>query len=114
MGAPATGPLPSSGASELERLRAIVAAYFPVYETRVGPQSLLLAVHVDRATLSEKFDRLRQELWAQGYIPLLRRESGEEFIEVIRRSKARRSRIWINLLLLAGTFATTLFAGALI
>ena len=114
MGASATGPLPSSGASELERLRAIVAAYFPVYETRVGPQSLLLAVHVDRATLSEKFDRLRQELWAQGYIPLLRRESGEEFIEVIRRSKARRSRIWINLLLLAGTFATTLFAGALI
>jgi len=114
MAVPASGPLPSSGANELERIRAIVAAYFPVYETRVGPQSLLLAVHVDRATLSEKFDRLRQELWAQGYIPLLRREAGEEFVEVIRRAKARRSRIWINLLLLAGTFATTLFAGALI
>jgi hypothetical protein len=114
MGAAASGPLPSAGSSELERIRTIVAAYFPVYETRVGPQSLLLAVHADRATLSEKFDRLRQELWAQGYIPLLRRESGEDFVEVIRRGKARRSRIWINLLLLAGTFATTLFAGALI
>jgi hypothetical protein len=114
MGAPASGPLPSSGANELERIRAIVAAYFPVYETRVGPQSLLLAVHADRATLFEKFDRLRQELWAQGYIPLIKRESGEEFIEVIRRGRTGRSRIWINLLLLAGTFATTVFAGALI
>jgi len=112
VGAP--GPLPSSGGSELERIRATVAAYFPVYETRVGPQSLLLAVHADRATLSENFDKLRQELWGLGYVPLLRRESGEDFVEVIRRPKAGRSRLWINAALLAGTFATTVFAGALI
>jgi hypothetical protein len=114
MGIPAAGPLPSSGSSELDRIRTTVAAYFPVYETRVGPQSLLLAVHADARTLEEKFDRLRRELWNQGYIPLLRRESGEDFIEVVRRPKVGRSRIWINLLLLAGTFATTVFAGALI
>jgi hypothetical protein len=114
MGVPASGPLPSSGSSELDRIRTTVAAYFPVYETRVGPQSLLLAVHADRSTLSEKFDRLRQDLWDRGYIPLLRRESGEDFIEVVRRPKVGRSRIWINLLLLSGTFATTVFAGALI
>jgi Peptidase family M50 len=114
MGVPASGPLPSGGSSELERIRKTVGAYFPVYETRVGPQSLLLAVHADAETLAEKFDRLRQELWDQGYVPLLRRESGEDFIEVVRRPKVGRSRIWINLLLLAGTFATTVFAGALI
>lgn len=108
------GPLPSSGGSELERIRAVVAAYFPVYETRIGPQSLLLAVHVDRAELEGKFDRLRQELWTLGYIPLVRRESGEDFIEVIRRSRTGRTRRWINLLLLAGTVATTTFAGTLI
>jgi hypothetical protein len=114
MAVPASGPLPSGGTSELERIRSTVAAHFPVYETRLGPQSLLLAVHADAATLAEKFDRLRQELWEQGYIPLLRRESGEDFIEVIRRPKVGRSRIWINVLLLAGTFGTTVFAGALI
>ncbi len=113
--ATSSGPLPSSsGGTELERIRSSVATFFPVYETRIGPQSLLLAVHIDMATLEDRFDRLRQALWTQGYIPLLRRDSGEEFIEVIRRPRTGRSRIWINLLLLAGTVGTTSFAGALI
>jgi len=113
---PATsGPLPSSsGATELERIRSTVATYFPVYETRVGPQSLLLAVHIDPSTLEERFDRLRQELWTQGYVPLLRKDTGEDFIEVVRRPRSGQSRLWINLLLLVGTVATTAFAGALI
>jgi len=76
-----TGPLPSSsGGSELERIRSTVATYFPVYETRIGLQSLILAVHADPATLENRFDQLRQDLWEKGYIPLLRREGGEEFI----------------------------------
>ncbi|MGI0130931.1 MAG: site-2 protease family protein, partial [Thermoplasmata archaeon] len=99
---------------ELDRLRTVVSAYFPVYETRLGPQSVLLAVHVDPATLQPKFDALRQELWKLQYVPILRRQSGEEFIEVVRRPKAGASRIWINLLLMAGTVATTAFAGSLI
>ncbi|MGP8076037.1 MAG: site-2 protease family protein [Thermoplasmata archaeon] len=113
--ATARGPLPSSsGGTELDRIRTTVTAFFPVYETRIGPQSLLLAVHADPATLEERFDRLRQELWTQGYIPLLRREHGEEFIEVVRRPKTGRTRLWINILLFLGTVATTSFAGALI
>lgn len=109
------GPLPSAGAStELDRVRAIVSSYFPVYETRLGPQSVLLAVHIDPPTLESKFDGLRRELWALKYVPILRRQSGEEFIEVVRRPKAGPARIWINLLLLAGTIATTSFAGSLL
>ncbi len=111
----AAGPLPSSaGGTELDRIRTVVATYFPVYETRVGPQSLLLAVHVDPATLEGRFDKLRQELWDKGYIPILHQQSGEDFIEVIPRPKAGRSRLWINILLLLGTVGTTAFAGALI
>ncbi len=109
------GPIPSGGGgTELDRLRAIVAAQFPVYETRIGPQSVLLAVHVDPATLEGRFDRLRQELWTRGYIPLLRREGGEDFVEVLRRPKGRTSREWVNLALLLATVATTVFAGAMI
>jgi membrane-associated protease RseP (regulator of RpoE activity) len=115
MGSPGPSPLPSAGGStELERLRAIVSSYFPVYETRVGPQSVLLAVHVDPATLEAKFDGLRRELWGLHFVPLLRRQSGEEFIEVVRRPTLKPSRIWVNLLLLSGTIATTAFAGSLI
>ncbi len=114
MAAGASGPLPNQSGTELERIRSAVAVYFPVYETRVGPQSLLLAIHADRASLASQFDRLRQELWTLGYVPLLRRESGEDFIEVVRRPKTGRSRLWINILLIAGTFGTTVFAGALI
>jgi membrane-associated protease RseP (regulator of RpoE activity) len=115
MGAGGSGPLPDSASStELDRLRRTVGTYFPVYETRVGPQSVLFAVHADPATLSEKFDRMRRELWTLGYIPVIRRVSGEDFVEVLRKPKTGRTRLWINGLLLAATFATTLFAGALI
>jgi Zn-dependent protease len=111
----ASGPLPSGPApSELERVRAIVSAHFPVYETRLGPQSVLLAVHVDPATLESKFDALRRELWELNYVPVLRQQSGEEFIEIVRRPKVGPPRLWINLLLLAGTIASTTFAGSLI
>ena len=109
------GPLPSAGASsELDRLKAIVSTYFPVYETRVGPQSVLLAVHTDPKTLETKFDALRRELWTRNYVPLLRRQSGEEFIEVVRRPNVGPPRLWINFILLGATIATTAFAGALI
>jgi membrane-associated protease RseP (regulator of RpoE activity) len=115
MAATGPGPLPSSGpGSELDRLRALVSAYFPVYETRLGPQSVLLAVHVDPATLEAKFDGLRRELWERRYVPILRRQGGEEFIEVIRRPPTGPFRGWINVALLAATIATTAFAGGLI
>jgi len=111
----AAGPLPSASAgTELERIRSTVATYFPVYETRIGPQSLILAVHADPASLEKRFDQLRQELWTQGYVPLLRRDHGEDFIEVIRKPRTGRSRLWINILLMIGTIGTTSFAGALI
>jgi membrane-associated protease RseP (regulator of RpoE activity) len=115
MAATGPGPLPSAGpGSELDRLRSVVSAYFPVYETRLGPQSVLLAVHVDPATLETKFDALRRDLWARRYVPILRRQGGEEFIEVIRRPPGSPAPGWINLLLLAATIATTAFAGGLI
>jgi membrane-associated protease RseP (regulator of RpoE activity) len=109
-----SGPIPSAGRSELDRLRQAVAARFPVYETRIGPQSVLFAVHVDPASLEAKFDALRQELATLGYIPILRQETGEQFVEVIRRPKLSARRPWINVVLLAATFATTVFAGSMI
>ncbi len=109
-----SGPIPSGTRTELDRLRAVVSSYFPVYETRLGPQSVLFAVHVDAASLEVKFDGLRRELGGLGYVPILRREPGEEFVEVVRRPKAGSGRPWINIVLLVATVATTVFAGSMI
>jgi len=114
VGTPRTGPLPTAGGSELERIRRIVGALFPIYDTRLGPQSLILAVQVDPGTLEVKFDRLRRELWAAGYVPILRHQMGEHYLEVIPRPKLRAKRQWINLALLGATVVTCTFAGALI
>ncbi|MFZ0698670.1 MAG: site-2 protease family protein [Thermoplasmata archaeon] len=115
MGGPGAGPLPSSGLpSELERLRAAVALYFPIYETQIAPTSLVLSVHVDPATLEEKFDRLCKDLWPLFYVPILHYQTGEYSIEVIRRPPPRYKGIWINLVLLGATIASVDFAGALI
>lgn len=113
MGGP--GPLPSSGSqTELERLRATVAVYFPIYETQITPQSLLLSVHVDPATLEEKFDLLAKDLWPLFYVPILHYQTGEHTIEVVRRPVPRYKGVWINIVLLVVTIASVDFAGALI
>ncbi len=110
----AAGPLPNppAGSTEIERLRSEVATYFPVYETRLTPNSLILLVHVDPANLEERFDRLRQALWAKFYVAQVRREGGEYLVEIVRRPPRRPWGLTVNLVLLAITILTTVAAGA--
>jgi len=108
------GPIPSGVGSELDRIRRIVSTQFPIYDTRVGPQSLVLAIQVDPTRLEGKFDQLRRDLWAAGYIPILRRQQGEDFLEVVPKPRQRGRRDWVNIALLAATVVTTTLAGALI
>jgi membrane-associated protease RseP (regulator of RpoE activity) len=112
MGTP--GPLPTTSASgsEIERLKAEVSVLFPVYETRITPQSLVLLVQPDPATLEQNFDQLRQNLWPKFYIPQLRLERGEYLIEIVRRPTRRPWGFLVNLVLLGLTVATTVTAGA--
>jgi membrane-associated protease RseP (regulator of RpoE activity) len=105
-------PLPSPPGPELDWLRAEVARYFPVYETRLTPMSLVLLVHAEPATLEEKFDALRQELWPKFYVPQLRYAQGEYAIEIVRRTTRSSWGNWVNLGLLAATVVSTAFAGS--
>jgi len=106
---PAASTLPSS--TELERIRSTVAVYFPVYETRITPVSLVLLVQVDPATLEDRFDKLRREFWDKFYVPQIRREGGEYVIEVIRRPRRTPWSSLTNLVLLGITVLTTVLAG---
>ncbi len=105
-------PAPASG-EELGRLRSWVAQYFPVYEVRLTPHSVLLLVHADPATLETRFDALRRDLWEKQYIPQVRYERGEYVVEVIRRPPRSTWGLWVNLALLLVTCLTTVTAGAI-
>jgi membrane-associated protease RseP (regulator of RpoE activity) len=109
MGPAGSAPLPGT---EVERIRSSVAVYFPVYETRITPVSLVLLVQADPATLEERFDKLRQEFWTRYYIPQIRKEGGEFVIEVIRRPKRAPWSSFANVALLGVTILTTVLAGA--
>ena len=61
---------------EIESVRAMIAARFPVYETRVTPQAVQFLVRVDPATMEAKFEDLRKELVPKNYIPLLTTQGG--------------------------------------
>ncbi len=108
----AGGPLPAAPGNELERIKGVVGRYFPVYETRIAPMSLVLLVHADPSTLEARFDELRQELWPLLYIPQIRREQGEYVIEVVRRPAQSPWGPVVNLALLLATVVSTIFAGA--
>ncbi len=103
---------PSPPGPELDWLRSEVSRFFPVYETRVTPISLVLLVHADPATLEQKFDQLRQSLWPKFYVPQLRYEQGEYVVEIVRRGPRSTWGFWVNLALLAATVISTAFAGS--
>ncbi|HEV2316227.1 MAG TPA: site-2 protease family protein [Thermoplasmata archaeon] len=107
-----TGPLPGASPSELERLKALVGQYFPVYETKITANSLILLVHADPATLEPQFDRMRQELWPLFYVPQIRQEGGEYVVEVVRRPPVNPWGPYVNLALLVATVASTVVAGS--
>src|SRR5579863_3869802 len=105
---------PRDPQSEIEKIRSAVAAYFPVYETRVTPTSLVLLVHASPDTLETRFDELRRRMWDQYYIPQIRRQAGEYIVEVIRRPARSGWGSVVNAVLLALTILTTMTAGALL
>ncbi|MGA7922777.1 MAG: site-2 protease family protein, partial [Thermoplasmata archaeon] len=115
----APGPIPSAGptgpgSNEIDRIRGYVTAFFPVYETRVTPNSVVFLVAADPTTLESSFDKLRREMWAKSYVPFLRYQAGEYSVEVYPKPPMGRAGIVWNVILLAATISTTVFAGSLV
>jgi len=99
-------------AAEIEAIKSVVGKYFPIYDIKVTHDSLSIYVNPDPVSLKSNFEKLRKELGEKSYIPFIDYKSGEHIIQIARKPEIRRRGIWINWLLLAATFVSTVVAGA--
>ncbi|HEY3420358.1 MAG TPA: site-2 protease family protein [Methanomassiliicoccales archaeon] len=104
--------VPTDVAAEIELLRAMVGKYFPIYDVKVGAQSVQIFISPDLATLELNFDKLRKEMNEQKFIPFISQAGGEYTITVVRKGERSKMGIWVNVFLLGVTFVTTVLAGA--
>ncbi|MDD1767582.1 MAG: site-2 protease family protein [Methanomassiliicoccales archaeon] len=99
-------------AAEIEAVKSIVGRHFPIYDVKVSQESLAFYISPDPATLEDNFEKLRKELGERSLIPFIDYKSGEHIIRIARKPEIKRRGVWINWVLLAATFASTVVAGA--
>ncbi len=105
-------PVPPEASKEIERIKALVARYFPVYDVRVSYDVVQFFCRVEDATLEERFEEMREDMAKQGYIPMIVYDKGEHIITVAKKPSTRYRSIYVNLVMLVITFIAMLIAGA--
>ena len=104
--------VPKSLLDDIERIKGLVARYFPIYNIEVHFDTISMKCNVEEITLEQKFEDLRQEMKELSYIPLITKERGEYIVHVVKRPPSKFRGIWLNLILLFATIGSTIFAGA--
>jgi len=105
-------PIPPAASKEIEKVKSLVAKHFPVYDVRVTYDVVEFFVRVDMTTLDENFERMREEMGQQGYIPMISYEKGEHVVIVAKKPTTKYRSTYVNLALLIVTFLTMVLAGA--
>jgi len=98
---------------DMELLKHEAGQRFPFYDMKLTLSTAVFFCRIDEETLEEKFDSLRRVLSEKGYIPMLRREKGEDKIYIIQKPKVKKKPIWVNIVLLIATVFTTTLAGSI-
>jgi len=106
-------PIPPEASKEIEFVRSLVAKHFPVYDVRVSYDVVQFFCRVDASTLETTFERMREDMSANGYIPMISYDKGEHIVTVARRPERKYRSVYVNLAFLVATFLTTLVAGAM-
>lgn len=99
---------------DVELLKREVGQRFPFYDMKYSLSTVAFFCRIDKETLEEKFNSLRETLSEKGYIPMLRYEKGEHIIYVIQKPKKKEKSIWINISLLVATIITTTLTGSIL
>ncbi len=105
--------MPPDAAREIEHVKSLVARHFPVYDVRVNYDVVEFYCKIDENSLEESFERLREEMIPQGYIPMITYVKGEHVLVVGKKPSARHRSAYVNLAMLMITLVTVTFAGIL-
>jgi len=104
-------PIPPEASQEIELIKALVAKHFPVYDVRVSYDVVQFFCRAEPTTLEDSFERMREEMATQGYIPMITYEKGEHIVQVARKPKMKYRSVYVNLAFLIITLITTTVAG---
>jgi membrane-associated protease RseP (regulator of RpoE activity) len=107
-------PMPPDAAREIEYVKSLVARHFPVYDVKVRFDVVEFYCRIDESILEESFDRLREEMAEQHYIPMVTYQKGEHIIIVGKKPKAKYRSIYVNLVMFIITFLAMTYAGVIL
>lgn len=107
-------PMPPDATREIEYVKSLVARHFPVYDVKVRFDVVEFYCRIDEAILEESFDKLREEMAEQHYIPMVTYQKGEHIIIVGKKPKTKYRSIYVNLVMLIITFLAMTYAGVIL
>ncbi len=97
---------------DVEEVNRIVREYVDVYEFRIAPDHLEFYFSiVDEKAFEDNFERLRLKLRDKNLIPLVKQRNGENVLIIIRNPPRKFFSVWINVILLIATLASTIWVG---
>jgi membrane-associated protease RseP (regulator of RpoE activity) len=99
---------------DIELLKMEIGQLFPFYDIRINLNSVTFFCKIDKLSLEEKFELLRNSLSKKGYIPMLRYENDKNIIHVIKKPKRKEKSVWINIILMIATIITTILTGSIL
>ena len=99
---------------DVDLLKKEVGKQFPFYDFKHDSNAAIFFCRIDKDSLEEKFNLLRESLKKQNYVPILRYEKGEDVIYVIKKPYRKEKSIWINILLIISTIITTIITGSIL
>jgi membrane-associated protease RseP (regulator of RpoE activity) len=106
-------PMPPEAAKEIEHVKSLVARRFPVYDVKISYDVIEFYCRIDEASLEESFEKLREDMSSEGYVPMISYDKGEHVIVVGKKPPRKYRSIYVNLTMLIITFAAMVFAGVL-
>ena len=107
-------PMPPDAAKEIEYVKSLVARHFPVYDVKVRFDVVEFYCRIDESILEESFDKLREEMAEQHYIPMVTYQKGEHIIIVGKKPKTKYRSIYVNLVMFIITFLAMTYAGVIL
>jgi hypothetical protein len=103
--------MPEVVTKSVAQLRTVVEKWFQVYDVQFDENVVAFYVNVDQATLEDHFNQLKNELKAEGLIPVLRYQGAEHSIFVVHKPERAYRATTVNLVLFLLTWLTTTLAG---